>query len=230
MSRLVEALVERMERVDVRLGHPVREIVAGPREVTVDGETFDHSIITTPAHVAARLVPDAEASDLLRTIEHASAAVVNLVFPPDSLELPDEGSGLLVPSAERRTISGATWVTRKWPAVRPQDGSDIVRCVVGRKGREPVLDLDDEELVDHVVEDLQRLVGVGSEPKLFDVARWDNGMPQYKVGHLRLVQAIDEALPPGVLVAGCDLRGSGLPDCIKQALKAVDRALPTPLG
>ena len=226
MSRLVEALLEHLADVDVRLGTPVTEIVAGARSVTVDDETFDHSIVTTPAHVTARIVQAQEAADLLHTIEHASAAVLNLVFPPGTVELPEEGSGLLVPSKEKRHISGATWVTRKWPSVRPNDGSEIVRCFVGREGREAVLDLDDPDLADHVLEDLGRFVRLDAAPKLIDVARWDRGMPQYRVGHPSLVDEIDRALPPGILVAGCDLRGSGIPDCIDQAAKAVDRALP----
>lgn len=226
MTRLVEAIVENLSEVDVRLGTAVDEIVASQRHVTVNGEVFDHSIVTTPAHVAARIVDAPEAAELLHSIEHASAAVLNLVFPADSLDLPEEGSGLLVPSKEKRFISGATWVTRKWPSVRPHDGSEIVRCFVGREGREAVLDLDDADLADHVLEDLGRFVGLGAAPKLIDVARWDRGMPQYRVGHLSLVDEIDRALPPGILVAGCDLRGSGIPDCLDQAVKAVDRALP----
>jgi len=226
MSRLIEAIVEHLDAVEVRLGTPVEEIVAEAREVTVNGETFDHSIVTTPSHVTARMVRAPEAAALLHSIDHASAAVLNLVFAPDALDLPDEGSGLLVPAKEREVVSGATWATRKWPSVRPQDGSEIVRCFVGREGREPALDLDDGDLADHVLEDLGRFIELTGAPRLVDVARWDRGMPQYKVGHLRLVDAIDAALPPGVVVAGCDLRGSGIPDCIKQAFKAVDRALP----
>ena len=226
MTRLVEAILDRLVDVDVRLGTPVAEIAADARSVTVDGETFGHSIVTTPSHVTARIVQAPEASELLPKIEHASAAVLNLVFPPNALELPEEGSGLLVPSKDKRYLSGATWVTRKWPSVRPHDGSEIVRCFVGREGREPVLDLDDPDLADHVLEDLGRFLDMAAAPKLIDVARWDRGMPQYRVGHLDLVDAIDRALPPGILVAGCDLRGSGIPDCIDQATKAVDRALP----
>ena len=226
MTRLVEAILEHLVGVEVRLGTPVAEIAAGTRSVAIDGEAFDHSIVTTPSHVTARIVQATEAADLLHTIEHASAAVLNLVFPPGTVELPEEGSGLLVPSREKRFLSGATWVTRKWPSVSPHDGSEIVRCFVGREGREAVLDLDDPDLADHVLEDLGRFVGLDAAPKLIDVARWDRGMPQYRVGHLSLVDEIDRTLPPGILVAGCDLRGSGIPDCIDQAVKAVDRALP----
>lgn len=225
MFRLVEAIVDHLRDVDVRLGAPVSRIETRDRAVHVDGERFDRAIATTPAQVTARILEESEATNLLRSIDHASAAVINLVFPAGSVGLPPRGSGLLVPSSERRYISGATWVTRKWPTVRPADGSDIVRCFVGRSGREAVLDLPDEELAEHVVDDLGRFVTLGAAPRLMDVARWDEGMPQYRVGHLDLVDAIEAGLPEGTLVAGCDLRGSGIPDCIKQALKAVDRAV-----
>lgn len=225
MFRLVEAIVDHLRSVDVRLGRRVERVENRDGRVDVDGETFDTAIVTTPAHVSARVIGEPEAATLLRSIDHASAAVINLVFPAGSVDLPAEGSGLLVPSAERLVVSGATWVTRKWPAVRPADGSEIVRCFVGRAAREPVLDLDDAELADHVLEDLARFVPLREAPRLVDVARWDQGMPQYRVGHTDLVDAIQAALPPTVRVAGCDFRGSGIPDCIKQAQAAVDQVL-----
>ena len=43
------------------------------------------------------------------------------------------------------------------------------------------------------------------------LVRWPGSMPQYAVGHLDLVGAIDAALPAGLYVAGGAYRGSASP-------------------
>jgi oxygen-dependent protoporphyrinogen oxidase len=48
-------------------------------------------------------------------------------------------------------------------------------------------------------------------------------MPQYEVGHLDRVAAIEAALPPGILVAGNAFRGVGLPDAVRQGTEAAAR-------
>ncbi len=39
---------------------------------------------------------------------------------------------------------------------------------------------------------------------------------QYDVEHLKRVEAVERALPPGVWVTGSAYRGVGLPDCVHQ--------------
>ena len=40
---------------------------------------------------------------------------------------------------------------------------------------------------------------------------------QYDVEHLKRVEAVERALPLGVLVTGSPYRGVGLPDCVDQS-------------
>ncbi|MEK7797342.1 MAG: protoporphyrinogen oxidase, partial [Nitrospirota bacterium] len=50
-------------------------------------------------------------------------------------------------------------------------------------------------------------------------------MPQYLVGHLDRLAAIEERLArlPGVFVAGAAYRGVGIPDCIRDGLGSAER-------
>ena len=50
-------------------------------------------------------------------------------------------------------------------------------------------------------------------------------MPQYEVGHLERVEAIERALAgrPGIFVSGSAYRGVGIPDCIRQAGETAQR-------
>jgi oxygen-dependent protoporphyrinogen oxidase len=49
------------------------------------------------------------------------------------------------------------------------------------------------------------------------VTRWPAGSPQYDVGHLDRLAAIEGALPIGLHVAGSAYRGVGLPDLAREA-------------
>ena len=51
-------------------------------------------------------------------------------------------------------------------------------------------------------------------------------MPQYNLGHLERVAAIEQRLEglPGLFVAGNAYRGVGLPDCIASGEAAAERA------
>lgn len=51
-------------------------------------------------------------------------------------------------------------------------------------------------------------------------------MPQYTVGHIGRVNSLEKSLKdklPGVYVAGNSYRGVGLPDCMDQAIEAVNQ-------
>jgi len=57
-------------------------------------------------------------------------------------------------------------------------------------------------------------------------------MPQYRVGHLDLVRAIEDRVAelPGLALAGASYHGVGLPNCVKSGEDAVDlllRPIPT---
>ena len=233
MARLTEAIEAKLQAVQIRKGEPVLRLGRDGRVFRIETETgsfrTDAVLVTTPSYVAAELVsdiaPDVELE--LSSIPHASSAVVNLLFPADAVGLPAGGSGVLVPSKEQMTVSGCTWFSRKWPNHAAPDGPMTVRCFVGRADRDPSLDLDNRDLVGVVVTELGRLIEVSEAPLQHHVQRWDKGLPQYKVGHLERVARIEAALADRgpITVAGASYRGSGIPDCIRQAETAAKALL-----
>jgi oxygen-dependent protoporphyrinogen oxidase len=52
-------------------------------------------------------------------------------------------------------------------------------------------------------------------------------MPQYRVGHLELVESIDGLLSdlPGLALAGSAYRGVGIPDCVHSGEEAAEKVL-----
>lgn len=228
MHRLVEALEDAIQGVEVRCHCPVGSIESagvgfalrtGDETIQADGV-----IVTTPSHVSGPMLRalSPAAADELSGMGHASSAVVNLLFPPDAVELPEGGTGILIPSSEQMTISGCTWFSRKWPQLAAKDGRVTIRCFVGRGPHEPALDLSDRDLAGVVVQDLRAILPLSAGPVATKTTRWEAGLPRYTVGHLDRVERIESALTtlPTLRLAGASLRGSGIPDCIAQAERA----------
>jgi oxygen-dependent protoporphyrinogen oxidase len=78
------------------------------------------------------------------------------------------------------------------------------------------MQLDDGELLGVVKRELRSIMGVAKEPLFHRVYRWERANPQYDVEHLRRVETVERALPPGIWVTGSPYRGVGLPDCVHQ--------------
>jgi oxygen-dependent protoporphyrinogen oxidase len=87
------------------------------------------------------------------------------------------------------------------------------------------MDLDDATLYAIVREELRTLLGIAAEPLFHRIYRWRQANPQYDVGHLTRIEAIDAALPAGLYVTGSPYRGVGIPDCVKQARETARSAV-----
>ena len=231
MSRLIEELRKRLvQRVDVRVGHPVARLRQSKRGVLLEGrEDVDARavILAAPAYAAGSAVGslDEDAGDLLGRIRYASVASVALVYSPGSVASPPGVSGVLVSRGAARTVSAITYYSRKWP--QADSAAAVLRCFVGRAGRHPALDLPDAELVSKVTRDVHSLCDVTSDPVTANVVRWERSLPQYSVGHLDRLRVIESKLRERgpIFLAGAGYRGSGIPDCIKQGETAADVAL-----
>ncbi len=193
-----------------------RVTLAGGRALIADGV-----VVAIPAKPAARLLDlvAPAAAAVLREIGYASVALVGLAYRGD-VRLP-AGSGVLVPPGKRLT-KAVTFYGQKWAGVAPA-GVTLLRASVGRAG-EPVT-LDDADLVDAVAAELRPLLRLPARPFDAFVARWDDGLPQYALGHLARVDAIEAAVAavPGLAVAGAAYRGVGIAACVASGEAAAVR-------
>ena len=222
---IIDALAARME--DLRTSMPIQRLAIDGSTTNLStssgSEAFDGVVLACPTFAAAELLRDLDphlARDL-DSIRYASLAVITLVYPPGSFQVPQGGSGFLVPTASGLTISACTWYSTKWPDVT-SDGRQVVRCVIGRAGEDPSLEGDDEVLLSLVQRDLAVTMGLETPSVAHRVTRWERSIPQYRVGHVDLVASIEERLAARgpIVVAGAGYRGSGIPDCIAQATAA----------
>jgi oxygen-dependent protoporphyrinogen oxidase len=94
-----------------------------------------------------------------------------------------------------------------------------------------LLHQDDATVAAAALADLRSAVGHLPEPAQWHVQRWGGALPQYEVGHLDRIDAVDRAIAavPGLEVCGAAYRGVGVPAVIASAHGAVRRLL-TDLG
>jgi oxygen-dependent protoporphyrinogen oxidase len=215
--------------LDVRLSSPV---------ASLDELDVDAVVLATPALPTARLLADLapEAAELLGGIESATSAVVTFAFAAADLDLGQECSGFLIPPVETTAIKASTFSFAKWDWVR-QAGREaaedvlVLRTSLGRAG-ERISQVDDE-LVAASRRDLETIAGITAAPVDVHVQRWVDGLPQYAVGHLDLVEQVraDVAAaslgPRRLAVCGAAYDGVGIPAVIASAHRAA-AALTTP--
>jgi hypothetical protein len=109
----------------------------------------------------------------------------------------------------------------------PGGNIHLVRCSVGRRGEEAVLQRDDDELAALAAADLAAATGISGAPLDTRISRWGGGLPQYTVGHLDRVRRIRAgvAVEPGLAVCGAAYDGIGIPACVASARLAADQVL-----
>lgn len=230
---LIHKLAERLEHQSIRTGKTVSRITRapgnrGPYHIELDDQPAleaDAVLLTTPAFVSGKLMKDMapNLAEKLERIRFASTVVATLGFESDQ-ELPDlEGFGFLVPKTEERRINACTWSSQKFDCRAPA-GKHLIRCFLGGPGKEHLLDLNDQEVIETVREELAQIVGLQAPPDLTRIYRWIDTHPQYDLGHVDRVKDIRRQAQthPGLALAGSSYDGIGIPDCVRQAEEAVN--------
>ncbi|GED50850.1 protoporphyrinogen oxidase [Brevibacillus borstelensis] len=212
-STAVKRLEKRQDGYSVELAH---------------GEVFDTDavILAIPHHLAREVVKEHVDIPPISGAKPTIMATVALAYPEQGVRIDKEGTGFVVPRKEKFTITACTWTQRKWPHTTPK-GKALVRCYVGKPGAEEIVDRSDEEIVDVVVRDLQKVMQIDDHPEFYKVTRWNRGLP-YLVGHKQWLKGATAKMKehlPGVWLTGGSYGGVGVPDCIDQAKQTVQELL-----
>ncbi|MBI5759422.1 MAG: protoporphyrinogen oxidase [Planctomycetales bacterium] len=234
MSELQNALASRVRQHDtIQLFASVSGIQHSNDgyTLTMDPELstpFDAVIVAVPAFRAADLVQSfaVDLAENLRRIEYASTAIVVSGHKLADVRNPLDAFGLVIPAIERRQVLAVSFTSRKFPDRAPP-GCVQLRTFVGGAMQPNLFGLPDDELLAIVRRELEQLLGLTWRPDFTVVARHARSMPQYHVGHLRLVEEIEAATArhSRLVLAGNAFHGVGLPDCIHSGEQAAERIM-----
>jgi protoporphyrinogen/coproporphyrinogen III oxidase len=233
MEEFVHAIARRLPPASVRLKERVTAVERRGeawRLVTADGASLevDVLVLAAEAHQAARLLRhlDPGLGYLLDGISYASSATVTLGYRRADIAHPLDGFGFVVPQVERRPIIACTFSSVKYPERAP-DGMVLLRVFVGGALNESALEADDAALIATARGQLAELLGERGEPVLARVARYVKAMPQYQVGHLARMDAIESSVRRlrGLALVGAAYRGVGISDCVHWGEAAAETLL-----
>ncbi|CQR47185.1 Protoporphyrinogen oxidase [Paraliobacillus sp. PM-2] len=233
LESLVEAIEEKLDVIKVLKGLKVENINKNEEDsytlTLSNGEKIeaDSVIVSTPHASLPKMFLNYTLFDDFKVMPSTSVATVAMAFPKSSIIKDIDGTGFVVSRNNDYTITACTWTHKKWPHTVPE-GYALLRCYVGKAGKEEIVDESDETIKQVVLKDLYKTMAIDAEPYFTVVSRWKNAMPQYTVGHKQRMKTIKlemEKQLPGVYLAGGSFEGLGIPDCIDQAEKAVSNVL-----
>lgn len=233
MQALTDALARRLGK-RLRLGTAIRAISdLGQRGFRVhlqEGAPIetDAVVLTTPAFASARMLRgmDADLAAVLDAIHYTSLSLVHLGFAHETLDSGPKGFGFLAPRNQGMRSLGCLWPSDIFYGRAPS-GLRLTTTMIGGVHDEEVVDLEDSALSDIALQDLRRSMGFVIAPRFKLVLRQRSAIPQYTLGHLDRVAAVDEALVkrPGLFIGGSGMRGVSVNHCIEEAGPTAEQVL-----
>lgn len=183
-------------------------------------------VIAVPAMHAAQLVTrfSLPLAEMLSGIYYPPVAEVFLGFRSEQIARPLDGFGFLIPAKENRKILGTIWSSAIFPNRAPE-GYAALTTFVGGSRQPEMCKHDDRDLVRIVREELSAIMGVRGEPAFSKVIRWEKAIPQYNLGYLNIMNAIDrcEAETPGLFFCSNFRGGIAVGDCVMNGKKIAEK-------
>jgi oxygen-dependent protoporphyrinogen oxidase len=223
---LIEELASKLRKPPV-LGVSVRRLARALTDHAwlVHGEGHDHwsaeiVVLAAPAFEQATLLADLDAvlAEHIAGIAYNRVAVLALGYRKADMPHALNGFGYIAPQRTRRDVLGVQWCSSLFPERAP-DGCVLLRAMCGGWNRADMLDWPDDRLLAAVRDELRAAMDISAAPVFHSIIRWDRAIPQYHLGHLEKVAAIEQraAAHPGLFLTGNAYHGVAMNDCTEQA-------------
>lgn len=232
LKGIIDELLQAIGKETIQIEKQVERI--SPKEKgyalqLTDGKLYEADLVllTIPHREVPTLFAEQDLFQSLNHIPVSSVANVVLAFDAKAIKEDLEGTGFVVSRNSDFRITACTWTHRKWPHTTP-DGKVMFRLYVGKPSDQEIVTLSDEDIISIVLQDLNKVMDIEGDPEFSVVTRWQNKMPQYTVGHQKIVAQVREQMKkelPGIFLAGSSYDGVGIPDCIGSAETAVQQAI-----
>jgi protoporphyrinogen/coproporphyrinogen III oxidase len=182
-------------------------------------------VMATPTNVTAKLLAsfDPAFETNLAAVEYAGVGVVSLGYRKADAGNSLCGFGFLVPRSSGLAILGSVWNSSLFPGRAPE-GHALLTSFVGGATNPHAISQSADELADRVHRDIAPILKIGKEPVFKNVTIWPRAIPQYNLGHVARLAAVEKARSnfPGLYFAGNYMNGPAIGTCVEHALKVAN--------
>ncbi len=177
-------------------------------------------VVAAPTDAAGKLLGsvDSEFAAQLCGVEYAGVAVISLGYRKEDVSHSLKGFGFLVPRSAGLSVLGTVWNSSLFPDRAPE-GHVLLTSFVGGATNPGAVRQSAEELAALVHREIAPILGIRKQPVFTNVIIWPRAIPQYNLGHIARIAAIEAALAkfPGLYVAGNYLNGPAIGTCVERA-------------
>ncbi|HTY37819.1 MAG TPA: protoporphyrinogen oxidase [Bacteroidota bacterium] len=183
-------------------------------------------VLSVPAAAASLLMKPISptTADILSSIYYPPVASIFAAFRKEDVAGPADGFGFLVPSREQRKILGSLWSSSLFP-LRAPEGTVAFTTFVGG-GRQPdLVNMEENALCDLALTELKNIMQITGNSVYLRVTRWQHAIPQYELGYLANVEALErcEQRFPGLYFCSNFKGGISVGDCVKSSRETAHR-------
>lgn len=226
---------------DLHLGARVLRVGQAPSgfEVTVEEArgvatlAADAVALALPAHVACAVTAtlDPAVSETLTQIPYVPVTLVHLGYPVSAFSRPLDAYGFFVPPSEPLRVLGGIFPSQFF-AGRAPSGFHLLSIRTGGARHPEAFTLPDDELRALAEGEVQRLVGLQGPAAFVHIVRHERALPQYTVGHLARVAAVEaaERRHPGLFFHGNAYHNAGVPELVRRSTQLAERVAKSVAG
>ncbi len=183
-------------------------------------------ISTVPVYTASKIFSDidTELTDHANNIYYPPVMVLYLGFDKNSIGIPLDGFGYLIPSKEKKTYLGAIWSSTIFDNRCEEDKASFTLFIGGARAPHLFV-MDEEQLVQTVIKEFKSTMKINADPILIRKKLWQHAIPQYNIGYVEHENFFDkfEKENPGLFLSGNYRGGISVGDCVKNSELVYDK-------
>lgn len=223
LSTIINRLEEVLTDVTVLKGVSVTTIEKYDEQYTLklsnqETRTVDSIVITTPYNNAQKMLKNKDLDEEFQQLKNSSNITLYLSYDISDQQLPKDGTGFIVAEDSDLICNACTWTSRKWKHTST-NGKLLLRLFYKKTNPhyEALNAYSEEELIKVAKKDIERSLGITTDPISYEVTKWNELMPVYSLNHKNAVNSLTNKLEkqyPNVLLAGSSYYGVGIAACI----------------
>lgn len=224
LQSLIDTLAQDLSKI-IELESPVRKLIfhSNSTHIILQNEKTliaDRLFVAIPPYKFAELLRENYPSiaSQLDPIPATSIACIHLGYRLPVLK--QHGFGYLVPSSEKQRLLGVVWDSSAFPEQNLHPQQTRLTAMIGGAHFSNFCTYTSSDLTEMTLREIHLHLGIKESPSRVIVNQAYHAIPQYQVGHQRLVNAFENSLKqlfPQIAILGNGFHGISMNDCIARA-------------